>query len=149
MLGPPCPPPSCLLPWAAASEGRWLHARAGARMLPRMTANITITLSDEVLGILQSEKSIAIALGSTGPSRGAGRTRAASPAGRAASAGGYRPGSLPERLIKWAGGRKRPFGVQEVMTALEVKRAHASMVLTRVMASGDLKRVGRGAYAAA
>jgi len=35
------------------------------------------------------------------------------------------------------------------MTALEVKRAHASMVLTRVMASGDLKRVGRGAYAAA
>ena len=100
-------------------------------------------------------------IGSGGPSEGhAGRTEAAGPGPRAGSGrnrtggkaprkGGYRTGSLPEKLVKWAKGRKKPFGVQDVMKALKVKRAHASMVLTRVMASGDLKRVGRGAYAAA
>lgn len=107
-----------------------------------MTANITITLSDEILRILSSEGTIEITLDSAAGSRGAGRAHAA-------PAGGYRAGSLPGALVQWAAGRKKPFGVPDVMKALKVKRAHASMVLTRVMASGHLKRVGRGAYAAA
>jgi len=111
-----------------------------------MTASITITLSDEILRVLHAERSITVELDSAGAGRRPGRAAAA---GKAAGGGGYRSGSLPERLVKWAGARKKPFGVQEVMKALKVKRAHASMVLTRVMASGDLKRVGRGAYAAA
>lgn len=105
-----------------------------------MTASITITLSDEILRVLHSEKAITIALDSSG------RGRAGGGAGRAAPAGGYRAGSLPDKLIKWAKGRKKPFNVHDVMKALKVQRAHASMVLTRVMASGDLQRVGRGAY---
>lgn len=116
-------------------------------MLRRMTASITITLSDDVLRVLQSEGAITVALDSEAPGRG--RATAGVRGGGAARKGGYRSGSLPEKLVKWAKGRKKPFGVQDVMKALRVKRAHASMVLTRVMASGDLKRVGRGAYAAA
>ena len=111
-----------------------------------MTASITITMSDEILRILDSEKSIEIALDNAAGSRGAGRAGAAA---RAAPAGGYRAGSLPATLVQWAAARKESFGVPDVMKALKVKRAHASMVLTRVMASGHLKRVGRGAYAAA
>jgi hypothetical protein len=109
-----------------------------------MTASITITLSDEILRVLHSEKAIMIALDSSGASRGG---RAAGGGTRAAPEGGYRAGSLPDKLIKWAKSRKKPFNVHDVMKALKVKRAHASMVLTRVMGSGDLQRVGRGAYA--
>lgn len=107
-----------------------------------MTASITITLSEEILRLLDTERSITVELDSSKGTRRAGSPRAA------AATGGYRSGSLPEKLVKWAGGRSRPFGVQDVMKALKVKRAHASMVLTRVMGTGDLKRVGRGAYAA-
>lgn len=116
-------------------------------MLPAMTASITITLSDEILKVLDAERSITVELDSSNATRRAGRAAAA---GRPAAAptGGYRSGSLPEKLVKWAGGRKKPFGVEDVMKALKVKRAHASMVLTRVMGTGDLERVGRGAYAA-
>jgi hypothetical protein len=115
-----------------------------------MTASITITMSDEILRVLHSEKAITVALDSSGRA-GPGRTTAPGirlGGGGPAPEGGYRKGSLPDRLIRWAEGRKRPFGVQEVMKTLRVKRAHASMVLTRVMSSGDLRRVGRGAYAA-
>jgi hypothetical protein len=117
-----------------------------------MTASITITLSDDILKVLKSEKAITLSLESM---KSAGRG-AAAPAKRGGRGGGgksvsgdYRAGSLPARLVKWAGGRKRPFGVQDVMKTLKVKRAHASMVLTRVMGSGHLKRLGRGAYGAA
>jgi hypothetical protein len=113
-----------------------------------MTASITITLSDEILETLRAERSITIELGSSGGSRRAARGGRAAPAG-GASADGFRAGSLPGRLVQWAQGRKEPFGVRDVMKALKVKRAHASMVLTRVTAAGSLKRVGRGAYAAA
>jgi len=113
-----------------------------------MTASITITMSDEILRVLHSEKAITVALDSSGR---AGRMTAPGirlGGGGPAPEGGYRKGSLPDRLIRWAEGRKKPFGVHEVMKTLKVKRAHASMVLTRVMSSGHLKRVGRGAYAA-
>ena len=113
-----------------------------------MTASITITLSDEILKVLHSEKDITVALDSSGATRGSGISTGRAPGSVPAPFGGYRKGSLPDRLIKWAGGRKRPFDVQDVMKTLKVKRAHASMVLTRVMSSGHLKRVGRGSYAA-
>jgi hypothetical protein len=116
-------------------------------MLPRMTASITITLSDEILETLRAERSITVELGSSGGSGRAGG--GASRPGKAAPEGGFRAGSLPGQLVQWAKGRKKPFGVRDVMKALKVKRAHASMVLTRVTASGGLKRVGRGEYAAA
>ena len=107
-----------------------------------MTASITITLSDDVLDVLRREKSITIELDS---SRGGGRA----PASKGAPEGGFRSGSLPGKLVDWAKGRKKPFGVRDVMKALKVKRAHASMVLTRVVNAGGLKRMGRGEYAAA
>ncbi|HEX5137191.1 MAG TPA: hypothetical protein VFY93_09475 [Planctomycetota bacterium] len=113
-----------------------------------MTASITITLSDELLKALHEERSITIELDS---SSGAGRqpARAGKAGGRASGDGGFRAGSLPGRLVQWAQGRKKPFGVRDVMKALKIKRAHASMVLTRVTAGGGLRRVGRGTYAAA
>jgi hypothetical protein len=111
-----------------------------------MTASITITLSDEILETLRAERSITVELDS---SRGTGRSARAGKAPRAAPEGGFRSGSLPGKLVQWAQGRKKPFGVRDVMKALKVKRAHASMVLTRVTAAGGLQRVGRGEYAAA
>jgi hypothetical protein len=51
--------------------------------------------------------------------------------------------------MAWAGGRKKPFTVPEVMKAMKIKRGHASMLLTAVMRRGGVKRVGRGEYAAA
>jgi hypothetical protein len=109
-----------------------------------MTASITITLSDEILQALRAERSITIELDSSG-----GRSGGASRATKAAPEGGFRSGSLPEKLVQWAKGRKKPFGVRDVMKALKVKRAHASMVLTRATSAGGLKRMGRGSYAAA
>jgi hypothetical protein len=111
-----------------------------------MTASITITLSDDILKILSKERALTVELDSAGGKRGATAARSG---GKAGPKGDFRSGSLPEKLVQWAQGRKKPFGVPDVMKALKVKRANASMVLTRVMASGRLKRVGRGAYAAA
>src|SRR5512134_1637268 len=107
-------------------------------MLRSMTASITITLSDEILETLRAEKSITVELDSSGAG---GRAARAGKATRAGKEGGFRSGSLPGRLVQWAQGRKKPFGVRDVMKALKVKRAHASMVLTRVTASGGLRRV--------
>ncbi|MCK6462053.1 MAG: hypothetical protein L6Q95_19395 [Planctomycetes bacterium] len=108
-----------------------------------MTASITITLSNDLLEVLRKERTLTIELDS---SRGSGRAPAAA---KGAPEGGFRSGSLPGKLVDWAKGRKKPFGVRDVMKALKVKRAHASMVLTRVVNAGGLKRMGRGEYAAA
>ncbi len=128
-----------------------------------MTATLTITLSDEILNALQAEKSITVALESGGrapraapASRGPAKrpARKRRPAGAAAAEappsepGPFREGSLPAKLVAWAGGRKKPFGVPDVMKALKVKRSHASMVLTAARRKGAVKRVGRGEYAA-
>jgi len=126
-----------------------------------MTATLTITLSDEILKALQAEKSITVALESGGRaasasraapakatrSRGARKGGAELAAKRAA--GPFRAGSLPAKLVAWAGGRKKPFGVPDVMKALNVKRSHASMVLTAARRKRAVKRVGRGEYAVA
>lgn len=125
-----------------------------------MTATLTITLGDEILKALKEEKSITVALNSGGgraapAPRTAPRARArAARAPRAAKAtkstsGPFRAGSLPQKLVAWAGGRKKPFGVTDVMKALKVKRSHASMVLTAARKKRAVKRVGRGEYRAA
>ena len=88
-------------------------------------------LDEEVLDALRQSRSITIAL-----AVGAPGSRAKAP----------REGSLPAKLVRWAQGRKRPFGTMDVMKALKITRAHASMVLTRSTAAGHLTRVGRGAY---
>jgi hypothetical protein len=118
-----------------------------------MTATLTITLSSEVLKALKAAKDITVAVGPGGDGAGPAPRAAPAKAARASratdgEAGPYRAGSLPARLLSWASGRKRPFGVAEVMKKLKIKRAHASMVLTRVAGSGHVKRVGRGEYAA-
>ncbi len=123
-----------------------------------MAAKLTITLSDEILKALKEEKSITVALDSAGRAAPASRSERAAEskpvASRAAKArptdaGPFRAGSLPAKLVAWAGGRKKPFGVPDVMRALKVKRSHASMVLTAVRRKRAVKRVGRGEYAAA
>jgi len=113
-----------------------------------MTARLTIVLGPDVLKALRGSNSIRVAAGSSGGAAASRPAPAAKDSGARPGEGGFRPGSLPARLLSWASGRKRPFGVAEVMKTLKIKRAHASMVLTRVASSGDLKRVGRGEYAA-
>ncbi len=119
-----------------------------------MTAKLTITLSDEVLKALKASKSITVALASGGggrapraaASRPAGASKASNGTKREAGAGGFREGSLPAKLLGWAGGRKRPFGVPDLMTKFRIKRGHASMLIAYVAKAGAVKRVSRGAY---
>jgi len=102
-----------------------------------MTARLTIVLGDEVLKALRQAKTISLALDSGGrPARAAN-----------GKAGPYREGSLPAKLLGWAGGRKKPFTVPEVMKALKIKRGHASMLIAYVSKGGAVRRVGRGQYA--
>ena len=64
------------------------------------------------------------------------------------TAGPYREGSLPAKLVAWAGGLKKPFGVPDLMKKFRIKRGHASMLIAYVSKGGAVKRVGRGEYAA-
>jgi hypothetical protein len=61
-------------------------------------------------------------------------------------AGPFREGSLPARLLSWAGGCKGPFGVPDLMKKFRIRRGHASMLLAYVSKGGAVKRVGRGLY---
>jgi hypothetical protein len=114
-----------------------------------MTATLTISLGDDILKALREAKAITIALDSGGRAArgGAGASRAARPA--KGEAGAFRAGSLPAKLVAWAGGRKRPFGVQDLMTRFRIKRGHASMLVAYVLKAGAVRRVGRGEYSAA
>ena len=118
-----------------------------------MTARLTIVLGPDVLKALRNSQSITVVAGSGGggsaPASRAATRAAAAPRASNGKAGPYREGSLPARLMAWASGLKKPFGVPDVMKKLGIKRAHASMVLTRVANSGHVKRVGRGEYSAA
>jgi len=113
-----------------------------------MTAKLTIMLSDEVLKALKQAKAITVALGSSGRSAPASR---AAPAAKARATNGgsgpYREGSLPAKLLAWAGKRKS-FGVPDVMKAFKIKRGHASMLIAYVTKGGAVRRVGRGEYRA-
>jgi len=110
-----------------------------------MTAKLTITLSDEALKALKRAKTITVAIDSGRRFGPASQPAAAKGANDKAA---YRAGSLPAKLLSWASGRKKPFGVPDVMKAMRIKRGHASMLLTAVMRKGGVKRVGRGEYAA-
>ena len=114
-----------------------------------MTAKLTITLSPEVLKALRASKSIRVAVGggSAPITRGSGNGKA--PRASNGEAGAYRPGSLPAKLMAWAGGRKRPFGVPDLIKKFRIKRGHASMLIAYVTKGGTVKRVGRGEYAVA
>jgi len=111
-----------------------------------MTAKLTIVLSEDVLKALREAKTITVALGA-----GPAASRAA-PAGKSEAANGqagpYRAGSLPAKLLAWAGGRKKPFGVPDLMKKFGIKRGHASMLVAYVRKGGAVKRIGRGEYAA-
>ncbi len=123
-----------------------------------MPVTLTITLGEEVLRTLTAAKSISIVLGTAKGKPGPGVSRS-STAGRGgtarvrraagAASGGFQPGSLGDRLVRWASGRAAPFGFPELMKLLRVSRAHSHMILARARAKGLLKRVGHGAYAAA
>jgi hypothetical protein len=119
-----------------------------------MTAKLTISLSPDVLKALQASKSITVALASGGGGGSAPRATSARAARSSAGAApkgpaGFRAGSLPAKLMGWAGGLKKPFGVPELMKKFRIKRGHASMLVAYVVKAGAVRRVGRGAYSAA
>jgi hypothetical protein len=118
-----------------------------------MTAKLTIVLSDEVLKALRNSQSISIVAGSDGGAPPAARPApaATAKAGRTSNgkSGPYREGSLPAKLMAWAGGLKKPFGIPDLMRKFKIKRGHASMLIAYVTKGGAVKRVGRGEYVAA
>jgi hypothetical protein len=89
-----------------------------------MTAKLTITLSDEVLKALKTEKNITVALASGGGAAPASAAPAGATKATNGKAGPYRAGTLPAKLLSWAGGRKRPFGVPDLMKRFGIKRGH-------------------------
>ncbi|MGH7162276.1 MAG: hypothetical protein ACREID_02235, partial [Planctomycetota bacterium] len=69
-------------------------------------------------------------------------------AGRRRGGSGPRAGSLPARILDWAGGRKRTFTTNDVSRKFKLSRAHASMLLSRLSSgSFPIKRESRGVYA--
>lgn len=113
-----------------------------------MTAKLTIMFSDDVLKALKASKAITVALQSGGkaPRGGSSGPR---PARAGGGEGGFREGSLPAKLMGWANGLKKPFGVPDLMKKFKIKRGHASMLVAYVVKAGAVRRVGRGAYQAA
>jgi hypothetical protein len=100
-----------------------------------MTAKLTIAFSAEVLSALQRNKAITISLAA---------------GGGAASRGGPatpRAGSLPARVIEWAQKRAKPFRNTDIEKRFNLSRAHASMVTSKLAASGHpIRRKSRGVY---
>jgi len=109
-----------------------------------MTAEITLTLSDEIIETLKRERELELVL-----EFGGGQTATAGkPRGRRAKAAAPRAGSLPARILAWAEKRgDKPFRAADIMRQFKVGRAHAAMLLTR-LAAGPLpvERLGRGVY---
>lgn len=105
-------------------------------------ASLTILLDAASLKALRSSKSITIGGSNAGT---APTDRGARPGG---GGGQFREGSLPAKLTAWAKGRKRGFGVPDVMKKFNLSRAHASMVLSRVAGAGTVRRAARGVYQA-
>ena len=119
-----------------------------------MTAKITITFTDDLLKSLKKLGSAKLSLdaapnGRAGPARAAGRAASGKPGPKSKTPGTYREGSHSAKLLAWAGGRKRPFGNADVMRKLKITRGHASMVLSKMVRDGAVKRAERGAYVAA
>ncbi len=123
-----------------------------------MTAKLTIAFSDDLLRLLKSTKNVKLTVaggGARGAAGGRGGRRTTGGARKARGARGGRPkadgapraGSLPARVIDWAGKRSRPFGTNDVSKKFKLSRAHASMILSR-LATGPfpIKREKRGLY---
>ena len=109
-----------------------------------MTARLTISLSTDVLKALKTSKHITLAVASDGgPGRG---SRGALPRASGGKSESFRSGSLPAKLVDWAKGLKKPFGVPDLMKKFKIKRGHASMLIAYVSKHGAARRVGRGAY---
>ncbi len=58
-----------------------------------------------------------------------------------------RAGGLPDRLVRWAAGRRRPFGIGDAMRALRVRYGRAWGAMRTARVHGRLERLSRGAYA--
>jgi hypothetical protein len=114
-----------------------------------MTARLTIVLGPDVLKALRGSNSIRVAAGSSGGAAASRPAPAAKDSGARPGEGGFRPGSLPAKLMAWAGELKKPFGVPDLMRKFKIKRGHASMLIAYVSKGGAVKRVGRGEYRAA
>jgi len=125
-----------------------------------MTAKLTIAFSEELLRLLKSNKALKLSLGSgrggagsggDGPRRAAGRRggRRGKRGGGRRKAGGFREGSLPARILAWAGGRAKTFSTNDVSRKFKLSRAHASMLLSRLSTVDKaIRRAARGVYSA-
>jgi len=106
-----------------------------------MPATLTLTISQDVLRAMRrGEVKLALVSSTNG-------LAAAPPSRRRRSGPGE--GTHPARLLAWASGRTRPFGVADVMKALGLKRGHASMLLTGLVRARAVRREGRGVYRSA
>lgn len=105
-----------------------------------MPASITLSFSEEVLKALRKGQPLRLALVSTA------RAAARAPRRKNRTAGSPDEGSLPARIRAWALSTKGPFGPWEVQKALKVSRPHASMLLTRCLREGVVRRQSRGVY---
>lgn len=117
---------------------------------PTMPAKITIVLDAAALRALARGSPVRALLGGGRPAaRGAreGRKRRAGVRGKR-TAMAPREGSLPARLVAWARSFGKSFDTDQVRKALKVTRAHASMLLARVVRDGPVRREKRGVYTA-
>ena len=103
-----------------------------------MAPHLVIVLSDDVLNAVASGGSFTLRTGS-------GDRIAPQPAGGAPN---YRAGSLPARLLTWAGEHGGEFDASDIVKALGVSRAHVSMLLNKLVNDpGPVRRIARGVYA--
>jgi hypothetical protein len=77
-----------------------------------------------------------------------GEAAAAAAAQGAAAATGHREGTIPARVIAWAEKRRTTFATADIERQFDLKRAHASMVLSTLAREGGIRRVRRGVFAA-
>jgi len=113
-----------------------------------MATNLVIEVSDDLLQSIAGGGTVTVSVVRGSGSNGS----AAVPAGAAsAPARGaetrYRKGSHAAKLVEWATKRGKEFRTDEVVKALGVNRAHASMILTKLANDdGPVQRVARGVY---
>jgi len=110
-----------------------------------MTINLVIEVSEDILRSVSNGGTVTVRI-----VRGTGKPTGSGTPDRAPATGvahRYRAGSLPDKLFKWAEKRGREFDTGDVVKALGVTRAHASMILNKVSNDpGPIKRVARGVY---
>jgi len=113
--------------------------------LARMTVQLVIELSEEVLKALVASKNLTITVAQAG-----GRGSGGKPGSAFMPSSDHiipREGSLPARILDWAEKRSKPFSTADLVKRFKVSRAHASMLLTK-LANGPypIGRKQRGIY---